>query len=787
MLIRIADFKGRIPRSHPRLIPQNFAQVAKNTRLEDGTVGPVNAPVTAHTFGSTPQSFIKFDGAFVLFNQPNINATVGPVAQDRLYYTGNGSPKMRVSGVDYELALFPPSAAPSVSVSTPSVGDAPTATAQTVTKPDDTTHQYRYSAIMGNGVEIYASTESDVISRWEGKGVKLANITLPSGAKRFRVYRKDLQRTNTSWGLIADKLVSKLVRKSFTDDFSADRDVSDQPILTTMVNIPASLTNYKNSWVAAGNNLADFPSVGGAPKVSRTELAVKDQPRYTYRYSAVIDGIETIASAASEAVIRIDGQNVVLSGLTLPAGTDRVRVYRSDVIEGSAASARFGRIMDVAASSVVGGQITDTFAKRANLTIQPVNEADRAALEETVTYVYTYVTSLGEESQPSPPSELATVVSGDTVTVGLVASAQSSRLISKIRVYRSRTSLSGITDFYFLSEVNAATGPFSDTLKKPLNEILPSTDYNTPSASMLGLIALPNGMMACHSGRELMFCEPFIPHAWPVKYRLTTDSEIVGLGAFGSFVAVMTKGAPYLVQGSEPSLMVMEKLEQTLPCLSRHSIVDMGYSVAFASHEGLVVLSQEGASVATRGLFSEEQWRKMRPESFRAAQLNGRYCFSYQPIVNGARKFGIIDLSGEQPFFIEADIAPTVMHFSPDDGALYYVEGNATVKQWDPQTGTTVMKQAWRSKRFILPGYENFGAFLVETDAVDGTKAVTGDPDCVVRFYADGNLIHTTSTLNRAGRLPAGFLSDTWEVEVEGYAPVTAISIATDIFELAEG
>jgi hypothetical protein len=327
----------------------------------------------------------------------------------------------------------------------------------------------------------------------------------------------------------------------------------------------------------------------------------------------------------------------------------------------------------------------------------------------------------------------------------------------------------------------------TDDFQALLNEPISSTDYTPPEDDSLGLISLPNGLMAAFRGRELMFCEPYKPHAWPIKYRMTTDTDIVGLGAFGVFVSVLTKGSPFIVQGSDPSLMVMEKLESTLPCLSASSIVDMGYSVAYASYEGIVVISQNGANVVSRSLFTEEQWQALRPSSIRSSQRGGRYYFTYQPVANGPRKFGIVDLSGEQPFFIEADAQPTLLHYDPDSGSLFYIEGDAVVKEFDPRNGATIEKQTWRGRRIVLPGHDNFGAILVETDPVAGTKATPADPDCTIRIYADGDLVHTTTDVNFATRLPSGFLASIWEIEIEGYASVSGISLASDIAELVGG
>lgn len=69
-----------------------------------------------------------------------------------------------------------------------------------------------------------------------------------------------------------------------------------------------------------------------------------------------------------------------------------------------------------------------------------------------------------------------------------------------------------------------------------------------------------------------------------------------------------------------------------------------------------------------------------------------------------------------------------------------------------------------------------------------GAKAGgSSDPDCTIRFFANGQEIFSTTKLNAVGRLPAGFLSDQWEIEVEGYAPITSITLASDVSQIAGG
>ena len=58
------------------------------------------------------------------------------------------------------------------------------------------------------------------------------------------------------------------------------------------------------------------------------------------------------------------------------------------------------------------------------------------------------------------------------------------------------------------------------------------------------IINLPNGMMVGFSGNNICFCEPFFPHAWPIRYRLTTNFDIVSLGAFVFIPTLFGESAP---------------------------------------------------------------------------------------------------------------------------------------------------------------------------------------------------------------------------------------------------
>lgn len=453
-------------------------------------------------------------------------------------------------------------------------------------------------------------------------------------------------------------------------------------------------------------------------------------------------------------------------------------------------------------------------------------------LGSTRVYVYTWVTDFGEESEPSPASNEVYWKPGQTVTLSGFGATPAGRNITKQRIYRSQTSTTGTT-LYFIAERNASTGNFVDNVAADaFQEALPSTNWNAPPDDLTGLVSGPNGMMAAFRGKEVYFCEPYRPHAWPEGYVLTTDYPIVGLAWFGTSLAIMTTGVPYVATGTAPESMAMEKTELNLPCINARGIVDMGYSVVYPSHDGLVVVSLSGTSVVSKGLFSRDDWLRLNPQSMVAGQYNGRYFTSYSySDADGNEQLGtfIFDLTGEQPFLIRSDIKANAMYYELGTGLLYMLI-DSSIYQWDALSEPAALL-AWRSKLFVVPKPTNFGAILVEADSaltqdqIDAIEAdiarimaeneiiftepslggalgassmnsysVNGDKlkpiptlsrTVSVSIFADRKLVATVGRVNKMVRLPSGFLATLWEIEVSSDTAITQITMAGTGYELA--
>lgn len=415
----------------------------------------------------------------------------------------------------------------------------------------------------------------------------------------------------------------------------------------------------------------------------------------------------------------------------------------------------------------------------AGLTIAVSSGALDPDTSEAVFYAYTYVTQWGEESQPSDLSnELACSPLQIISVTGFVNPA--ARGITLYRLYRSQTDSLGETTLFFVAEITIATfvSPYlHNMVNDPLENSIPSLDWTVPIDTLVGLCAGPNGMMAAFKGKDLYFCEPYIPHAWPVKYMLSMDYKIVGLAAIGSAFVVLTEGTPYIVQGTNPGSMVPTEMEQNLPCLASRSIVDLGYSVVYASTEGLVKITNAGAELLTGTMFTTRQWQNQRASTIIASQHFGAYIYTHDNEDATGRLGVIIDLTGKQPFLVRHDEDFTATFFAIGEGSLYILINDNEIALWDsPDTARRDVR--WVSRLIHLPSPVNFGCYLMETEAGEGTTAT-------IKVYADGVLKHTGTTQNAVARLPSGFLALKWEVEFIGTTKVTSLNLATSPSELA--
>lgn len=488
-------------------------------------------------------------------------------------------------------------------------------------------------------------------------------------------------------------------------------------------------------------------------------------------YTAIADD-GTVTIYADDPATESAGRSVVIeSGISLTyadeLGEDDYIAISADPLDpafeaGDSAKALFDNVVVTSSSSVTSVVFTITDLQRAAIDTDLVT---------SVLWAYTWVTIFDEESEPSDLSVSRRWSPGNRVALTNWDTPPAGRGVDRVRVYRSQTSALGETGLYFVAEIDIAdlgTSWVDDPDENEVQEVCPSIDFNTPPDGLAGLISLPNGMMAAFNGKDLYFSEPWIPHAWPEKYVLTVEADIVALAAFGSSIAVLTTGTPYLAQGTAPDSMAMERLEVDLPCVSARGVVDLGYVIAYPSADGLVTISSGGAQLVSGTLFTREQWQALDPANILAGRHSGRYVLSY--LSSGAdRDLILIDMSGQQPYLARSSTHMIATFHEGSTGRMFFCAGEG-IYEFDclSQPRET---QTWKSKPILLPGHTNFAAVLIEAEPDSGESVL-------VNIYADGVLRNTVSKVNDPARLRAGFLARLWEIEVIGNAPVTSVALA---------
>lgn len=389
--------------------------------------------------------------------------------------------------------------------------------------------------------------------------------------------------------------------------------------------------------------------------------------------------------------------------------------------------------------------------------------------DETRFYVETYVTGLGEEGAPGPASGKVTItIPGSTVVVGLSPAPTSDSNITRRRLYRS-VSGGGIADYLLVADLPIATVSYSDSKKdSELGPVLETYDYSMPPEKMRGICQMANGICAGFVGNAVLFSEPYLPYAWPEKYKLTTEHDIVAIAAIDTALIVGTKGYPYLFQGASPSSITGQKLSSVQQaCVSACSMVALDGLVLYASPDGLVGVGADGGHLVTEGIITREQWQALRPDTLRAWYSEGKYV-----ALTDSHGFVFDPKSGDLRWLSDRwDAAVPDMQLD----ALMLAKG-AQLYQW--RGGSVPLAMRWRSKEFVLPPGVRLGVARLMGESLSSVGFSLWLDGVKVFELAAGAVPDT------AFRLPP-LRGRRWQVEVTGTAAVERIVLGGSVAEVS--
>jgi hypothetical protein len=426
------------------------------------------------------------------------------------------------------------------------------------------------------------------------------------------------------------------------------------------------------------------------------------------------------------------------------------------------------------------------------LTISPQNTpADVDGLSrEFRSYVYTYVWKKAGremESAPSPASSsegiyladgvsmqvsnFKNIPSGDTRPVGMVDADL------YVRIYRAVGGAFLLVNTAADILITTAVGGYNDTVEAAdLGEALPSLGWTPPPSDLKGLTNMANGMMAGFSGQDVYFCEPYIPHAWPIAYTISVDSPIVALASLDTTLVVLTAERPYYVQGSSPEYLTVVAADANQGCVSKDSVATINGEVYFASPDGLLTTSPRGTRNITEGFFSYRQWNDLLdPTTIKGFTHDQKY-FAFHS------QGGLIyDLPTREFVTTTYDVDAGYVDTRLDE---LYIVTSGTVRSW---AGSVLAGRdayasvQWKSKVFGFPSEISFSCGQVEAESYVGQ----GGSGVQVQIYADGTKILDQFVTNRnLFRLPSVLARD-WEVYVRANDEVFNITLAQSGEELA--
>lgn len=419
-----------------------------------------------------------------------------------------------------------------------------------------------------------------------------------------------------------------------------------------------------------------------------------------------------------------------------------------------------------------------------SVALDPATSANTAT-ETPITrgYVATYVTAFGEEGPPSAitTSDLVNVYTDQEVDV-TVGSATGTRNYAYIRIYR--TDEDGV--FRFIQQVSSSGATFTDvqTPDTSLGEEVPSTDWIGPPDDMIGIVSIPNGICAGFVDQTLCISEAFLPHAWPEAYQLTAKHKIVGLAPLDTGLLVLTEGKPFVVQGADPSALVMTELDIAQSCISKRSIVDMGDSVIYASPDGLVRISSSGSAIVTDAILRREDWQgDYNPTTIRAYRWEDRYVGFHD--VNGSYNGFILDPRGRENAFTKITVDAVAGFNDLEDDTLYFVNAVGNLRTF-ATNDLSYKPVSWNSKHFFTAKPINLGVCQISFgDSLQGgdftvvIKGGTNIPNTTIRteVISDTNYIYTF-------RLPSGAKYNVFQVSLSGKREVSQVIIAESPQEL---
>lgn len=784
--VKLDHFKGIAPKVAPELLADGLAQIARNAKLDSGDIIPYPEPVVVGSSGRTGTTRAIYPlvnpdtSALVWMSWENPVSIATPafepvVTEQRFYYSGDGVPKVTTYALAtsgsapypydyYELGLPLPDTKPVVSAATytsKSIASIARDSGGIVTVETTANHGLRTGMVVAiKGFTYYAGTYSrsgtTVTVTFNNHGIADGStvfVTITSGGATSGGYTISGATTNT---FTYSETESGSTSGNLKIDTRSYNTTGAEVIVVDDTHFKVFLPGFEQD---------EYAATGGS-----VELAGQTYARtYTYTWYTPW-GEESVGSDPSDDLIIKEGQVVTVT--TLPTSPPLIpaknfirgiRLYRT--LAGFSETDFYlirtlwfpqntARVQRVGSTVTVTMQEPHNFLegdrfKLTGCTNSSIDITDGIVTDVTDAYTFSF-TSAG------------TAIADTADTTGVLYHDVSENPDEDDARYW------GDSSFDFTDDFNS----------KKLTDPLQSDEWIAPPEDLDGITVIQNNILAGFVRNSLYMSEPNQPHAWPEANIKVLDVNIVAIRAISGVGAIiLTEKQPYVLTGTDPVTMTLQKVDALYPCVSAKGAVSMNYGVLFPTYEGLALYSPSGGvRLATAAVYNADTWvDDYDPTTLTGVYYDNAYFASHD---GGSFVYMYDQESGGS--FVNCDTIFTAAYNDAANGRVYLAIGTAgDIYQWDDPTQDAQTIE-WKSKKLVAQDYNNLGAARVLAD-------YTGSPDLTFTLWANGVQVFSNPVYDEEiFRLPRGYRTDTFEVAVEGNTRVKAIHLGQTPLSLKE-
>lgn len=739
--IKITNFLGIAPKVSPELLGAQFAQIAVNLNPYSGDLIPYRVPKEA---GNTDRGA----GVKTIYplRDPN-DATVNkwlswtsdvdiavPTTLDeeeqRIYYTGDGVPKV----TDYNLAVVGagpyPVAGGSYDLGLPLPTTKPSASATAFTEKTTST-----VARDGNGVATVVTSGAHGLD--VGSRVNISQLTYRTGTysrtnstvtvnltahgyetgaqlfMSFEPFKTSLGTSGSLDGLVQSNTYPITV--TGVNTFTFEDPLNNSTAATASADVYVGLYDFNvvNAEVVTVPDSTTFTVASPGPKTStisvttgKVNLAgVVQSRKYVYTWITPW-GEESIPSNPSDAVYVREGQTVTVSNLPTakPSGNNFIRGFK------------------LYRTVVSASQGTQYFLLKTVYFTNALTFASRTSNVATVKFQHPHNLAVGNRIKITGTAFGGTPDTSFNITDGTVASVVDKYTITYASSgsNKANTATSAGTLFWDVTEPGKTTyryyesSTFTDDFKvNGLVFTLDSLYADPPDANMQGLTMAHNNIMVGFVQNEVCFSDPGRPWSWPLRYRIVVEHKIIAVAPVGGAIYVLTTEYPYRIYGDTPDNMAATRFDIPMPCTSKRGVVNMGYGVLYPTYGGIALIGPDvGVVLATKAIHDYDTWVEACDPSTAVAEFyNNKYFMSHS---TGSMLFERDDQIGG--VMVTTPIKFNAAYYDARYDKFYYVTADSgELYEWDA-TGQPLLSTEWKSKVFVNKDYTNLGAARVVAD-----------------------------------------------------------------------